>query len=66
MSQIRTQQSIEQLSSHLESGCEKQTSLIWFVAALAKYLTLFRPAYGFKIVIERSLVLNATRSLTGL
>lgn len=62
MSQTRMLRSIEEQRSHLESGCEKQMSVILFQAALAKNLTLLRPDLAFNKVIERSDCEIATRS----
>ena len=62
MSQTRMLQSIELHSNHLESGYEKQMSLILFSPAFGKCLTFLRPDLAFSNVIERSEVEKAIRS----
>ena len=48
--------------SHFWSGWLKQTSVILLLSAFSKCLTFCKPDLVFKILIERSELLNATRS----
>jgi hypothetical protein len=62
MSHTRMHLSIEELISHLESGCEKHKSVTRLVVAFGKNLTFLSPFLAFRRVIERSELANATRS----
>ena len=64
MSQTLMQLSSDEASNHLASGCENERSVILFMQASSKNLTLFKSALPFRSVIDRSEHAMATRSLT--